>query len=84
MLLTPVFGTPQHQQMVMETLNNHSHYYPLPTPYDDQGFYHCPYFYVADPSFDYGLLESDCLEVFTDKVRVACATYLERKQQNNL
>ena len=85
MPLTPVFGTEEHQQMVMEIMNHPTtRYYPFPAPYDDKGFYHSPYFQVADPCFDYGLLESDCLEVFTDKVRVACATYLERKQQNNL
>ena len=80
-----VFGTAEHQQIVMEIMNHPTtRYYPFPAPYDDKGLYHTPYFQVADASFDYGLIESDCLEVFTDKVRIACATYLERKHKQEV
>ena len=79
MPLQPVFGSDEHQQLVIEVLGDVS------TGYFHLGsYYQTNYFLVRDREFDYGLMRSDDLEVFTDKVRVACATYLERKKQNNL
>ena len=79
MPLQPVFGSEQHQQLVMDVMES-----PLTCFYPQSNSYSTNFFFANDAEFDYGVMEFDDLDVFTDKVRIACATYLERKNNNTL
>ena len=71
--ISSVWGTKEHQELVMEVFNHPSTcYFPVDT------YWSTHYFLINDSEFDYGLMRADDLEIFTDKVRIAAATYLER------
>ena len=73
---TSIFNTQRHQLMVMEVMQSAFTEYNYSTE-----AYSTDFFSVKDADFDYGEMSFDDLEVFTDKVRIACSIYLERQNQ---
>ena len=71
-----LYGTKDHQDLVMEVLESeHSNYF------DKWDCYISMYFWLKDPINFPERIEDKSLEVFTDKIRIAAAKYLEMQQE---
>ena len=69
-----IYGTKEHQDLVMEVLDSeHTNYF------DKWECYASTFFWLKDPESFPQRIEDKDLEVFTDKIRIAAAKYLEMK-----
>lgn len=68
------YRTTEHEALVQEVLSS-----PCTSYIPKYGVYTTHYFRAYDKEHDYGNITSECIDIFTDKVRSAAATFLKRK-----